>query len=230
MFQITIATENKSSFFVLTDMDTDTVLMKSMKTNLTATAKMVRILTTMVRKHVNGKLLEAMATRQINHMELNEYAAKMSSAICMFLQNEPTFKMMHEHPMFKNVLKKYERATLFNQLLTASFSYSDDSRSMAFKDEVVQDGSGTNYKVRMGLLNVDDRLVKITARLVVPISGRFQIMDQGTHPVESSTFEFMRLTLPNDTKTYHELLNAIHSLPLQQIVDVTSQLAGKKIW
>ena len=122
------------------------------------------------------------------------------------------------------------KTTLFNQLLTASFSYSDDSRSMAFKDEVVQDGSGTNYKVRMGLLNVDDRLVKITARLVVPISGRFQIMDQGTHPVESSTFEFMRLTLPNDTKTYHELLNAIHSLPLQQIVDVTSQLAGKKIW
>lgn len=230
MFQITIDTDNKSSFFVLTDMDTSTVLAKSMKTNLTATAKMVRILTTMVRKHVNGKLLEAMSTRRINLMELNEYAAKMSWAICMFLQTEPSFKMMHEHPMFKNVLKKYERAKLFNQLLTASFSYSDDSRSMAFKDELVQDRSGTNYKVRMGLLNVDDRLVKITARLVVPMSGKFQMVGQGTQPTDSSKIEFTRITLPNDTKTYNDLLGAIHSLPLQEIVNVIDSFEGKKTW
>lgn len=230
MFQITISTENKSSFFVLTDVDTNTVLMKSMKTNLTATAKMVRILTTMVRKHVNGKLLEAMSTRQINLTELNEYAAKMSEAICTFLQTEPTFKMMHTHPMFINVLKKYKRATLFNQLLTASFAYSDDNRSMAFKDETVQDGGGKNYKVRMGLLNVDDRLVKITARLMVPQSGRFQMVGAGTQPTESATIEFMRLTLPNDTRTYHGLLNAMHAMPLPQIVDVIDQFEGKKVW
>ena len=230
MFQIKIENDNNSSFFVLVDTDADKVLMKSMKTNLTATAKMVRILTTMVRKHVNSKLLEAMSTRQIDIMELNEYAAKMSDAICTFLQTEPSFKMMHEHTMFKNVLKKYERAKLFNQLLIASFSYSDDSRSMAFKDEVVQDGPGKNYKVRMGLLNVDDRLVKLTARLIVPHVGRFQMVGQGTQPTESSTIEFMRLTLPNDTRTYHSLLNAMHALPLQQIVEVVDQFEGKKVW
>lgn len=228
--QIKLENTGKDQCFAIYANGNEEPVLKSMKVSLTSTAKVIRVLTTMVRRHTCNQLLNAMSKRELNHNELNDFAEKMANAVCFFLKVTPEFDMMQNHPMFQNVLKKYESVSYFNSLLTATLAYSEDGRSRAIKVEAVQDRAGRVFRVRMSLQTVDERLVKLSARLVLPESGKFQIMATSTQQTETATVEFSRLTLPNDTKTYHDLLGAVHALPLAEITDTAQNLLGKKVW